>query len=97
MFKSKSLTPAILIICLSLFLLGFQNTQNQAQEEVRNISREIEIVGLRWKAGETSMTRLTPEERRRRLGYIPPRYEDPERYVEIKIDREIQASLEIDP
>ncbi len=94
MLKSKSLTPVFLIILLSLFLLGFQNTQNQAQEEIRNINREIEMVGLRWKAGETSMTRLTPEERRMRLGYIPPRYEDPERYVEIKIDREIQASLD---
>ncbi|UCE22268.1 MAG: hypothetical protein JSV46_08700, partial [Candidatus Aminicenantes bacterium] len=94
MHKSKSLTPVFLIILLSLFLLGFQNTQNQAQEEIRNINREIEMVGLRWKAGETSMTLLTPEERRMRLGYIPPRYEDPERYVEINMDREIQASLD---
>lgn len=94
MFKSKSLTPVFLIICLSLFLLGFQNTQDQAQEEIRSINREIEMVGLRWKAGETSMTQLTPEERRMRLGYIPPRYEDPDRYVEIKIGAEIQASLD---
>jgi hypothetical protein len=94
MFKSKSLTPVFLIICLSLFLLGFQNTQDQAQEEIRSINREIERVGLRWKAGETSMTQLTPEERRMRLGYIPPRYEDPDRYVEIKIGAEIQASLD---
>jgi hypothetical protein len=94
MFKSKSLTPGFLIICLSLFLLGFQNTQDQAQEEIRRINREIEMFGLRWRAGETSMTRLTPEERRMRLGYIPPRYEDPERYVEIDIGREIQASLD---
>jgi len=94
MFKLKSLTPVFLIIFLSLFLLGFQNTQNQAQEEVRSINREIEMVGLRWEAGETSMTQLTPAERRMRLGYIPPRYEDPDRYVEIKIGREIQASLD---
>ncbi len=94
MFKSKSLTPVFLIICLSLFLLGFQNTQDQAQEEIRSINREIQMVGLRWEAGETSMTQLTPEERRMRLGYIPPRYEDPERYVEIKIGREVQASLD---
>jgi len=94
MFKSKSLSPVFLIICLSLFLLGFQNTQDQAQEEVRSINREIQMVGLRWKAGETSMTQLTPEERRMRLGYIPPRYEDPDRYVEINMEAEIQASLD---
>ncbi len=94
MLKSKSLTPVFLIICLSFFLLGFQNTQDQAQEEISRINREIEMVGLRWKAGETSMTRLTPEERRMRLGYILPRYEDPDRFVEIKIEREIQASLD---
>jgi C1A family cysteine protease len=94
MFKSKSLTPVFLLICISLSLLGFQNTQDQAQEEIRSINREIEMVGGRWKAGETSMTRLTPEERRMRLGYIPPRYEDPERYVKIDVEREIQASLD---
>ncbi len=94
MLKLKSLTPVFLIIFLSFFLLGFQNTQDQAQEEIRNINREIEMAGLRWKAGETSMTLLTPEERRMRLGYILPRYEDPDRYVEVKIDREIQASLD---
>ena len=94
MFKSKSLSPVFFIICLSLFLLGFQNTQDQAQEEIRSINREIQMVGLRWKAGETSMTQLTPEERRMRLGYIPPRYEDPDRYVEINMEAEIQASLD---
>lgn len=94
MIRSKSLAPIFLVICLSLFLLGFQNAQDQAQEEIKRINREIEMFGLKWRAGETSMTRLTPEERRMRLGYIPPRYEDPERYVEIKIDREIQASLD---
>ena len=94
MFKSKSLSPVFLIICLSLFLLGFQNTQDQAQEEVRSINREIQMVGLRWEAGETSMTQLTPAERRMRLGYIPPRYEDPDRYVEINMEAEIQASLD---
>lgn len=94
MFRSKSLTPIILIFCLSLFLLGFQSSTDQAQEEVRRINSEIESEGLRWKAGETSMTRLSPEERRMRLGYIPPRYEDPDRYVEVDIKREIQASLD---
>ena len=41
-------------------------------EELTRIRREIQNKGARWQAGETSMTRLSPEERQKRLGFIPP-------------------------
>lgn len=94
MSSPKSLTQVFLIACLSFFVLGFQETQDQVQEEIRRINNQIELQGLRWKAGETSLSGLTPEERRMRLGYIRPQYVDPSRYVEIDLKREIQATLD---
>ena len=92
MFKRRSLTAILLFVCFSFFLLGFQQTQDQVQDEIRKINREIELQGLKWKAGETSLSRLTPEQRRMRLGYIRPRYEDPTRFVQIEKKAEILAS-----
>ncbi len=94
MFKRKSLTAILLFVCFSFFLLGFQQTQDRIQDEVRRINREIELHGLKWKAGETSLMRLTPEQRRMRLGHIRPRYEDPTRYVQLDMQAEILASLD---
>jgi len=92
MFKRKSLTAILLFVCFSFFLLGFQQTQDRVQDEIRKINREIELHGLKWKAGETSLSRLTPEQRRMRLGYIRPRYEDPTRFVQIEKKAEVLAS-----
>lgn len=39
--------------------------------EIKKIQRAIKKKGLRWKAGKTSMSDLSPEERRRRLGCLP--------------------------
>jgi hypothetical protein len=94
MSRPKSLTQVFLIACLSFFLIGSQETQDQVQEEIRRINSQIELQGLRWTAGETSLSGLTPEERRMRLGYIRPQYEDPSRYVQIDLNREIQATLD---
>ncbi|MDH5468057.1 MAG: hypothetical protein OEY25_11620, partial [Candidatus Aminicenantes bacterium] len=94
MFKRKSMTAILLFVCFSFFLLGFQQTQDRVQDEIRRINREIEIYGLQWKAGETSLTRLTPEQRRMRLGYIRPRYEDPTRFVQLEKKAEILAFLD---
>lgn len=58
--------------CLSLLVLFFPE-RPQAQdtydptEEIQNIRAEIERRGYSWTAGETSMNRLPPEERKRRL------------------------------
>ena len=94
MFKRKSFTSVLLVMCASVLLLGFQQTEDKVQDEIRRITQAIEMQGARWKAGETSLSRLTPEERQRRLGYIPPRFEDPDRYVKIDILAEIQAELD---
>ncbi len=94
MFKLKSFASVLLVMCVSVFLLGFQQTEDEVQDEIRRIARAIELQGARWTAGETSLSRLTLEERQRRLGYIPPRFEDPDRYVEIDIQAEIQDELD---
>jgi len=94
MLKRKSLTAILLFVCFSFFLLGFQQTQDRIQDEIRRINREIELRGFQWKAGETSLMRLIPEERRMRLGYIRPRYEDPARFIQLEMKAEILASLD---
>ena len=94
MFKWRSFASVLLVVCVSVFLLGFQQTEDRVQDEIRRITQAIELHGARWTAGETSLSRLTPEERRRRLGYIPPRFEDPDRYVSIDVRAEIQAELD---
>lgn len=91
MFRSKSLTSLLILIGLSLFLVGFQYTQEEAQIEIDRINLEIELQGLKWRAGETSLSKLSPEEFRRRLGHFVPLYEDPEKYVKIEERAEIQA------
>jgi hypothetical protein len=37
-------------------------------KEVQEVQKAIAEKGATWVAGETSMTRLTPEQRRKRLG-----------------------------
>jgi C1A family cysteine protease len=81
-------------MCVSVLLLGFQQTEDKVQDEIKRITQAIELQGARWTAGETSLSRLTLEERQRRLGYIPPRFEDPDRYVKIDVRAEIQAELD---
>ena len=47
-------------------------------QELAKIQRYIEENGLSWKAGETSMSVLSPEERKARLGlYVPDDYVEP--------------------
>lgn len=94
MLKFKSFAPVLFVICVSICLLGFQQTEDQVQDEVRRINRAIELQGARWVAGETSVARMAPEERWRMLGYIPPRFEDPARYVKVEVEAELQASLD---
>jgi len=56
---------------LSLFLFLISLTAISAKEisdEVRGIQKMIEENGLRWRADQTGMMDLTPEERRLRLG-----------------------------
>ena len=40
-------------------------------EELKRTKNEIKKKGAKWKAEETSMSALSPEERRKRLGLNP--------------------------
>ncbi|VVB93667.1 Uncharacterised protein [uncultured archaeon] len=49
-------------------------TEEELSEE--EIQKEIEKKKLRWKAGKTSMSELSPEEQRKRLGIIPTKEQE---------------------
>lgn len=40
-------------------------------EDLRKTKEAIKKKGAKWKADETSMSELTPEEREKRLGLLP--------------------------
>ena len=77
MRKSKLLIPLSIALVFLFLFVGFQFTQDSPQTEIQRINLEIKLQKLKWRAGETSMSRLTPEERRLRLGTFVPVYEDP--------------------
>lgn len=58
--------------------------QSSAQDEIDRINSEIQLQGLEWKAGVTSLTYIAPEERRRRLGALVPLYEDPTLFIHLE-------------
>lgn len=94
MLKSKSFIFALLIASLGVFLFSVQLTEDQVQDEIRRINREIERLGLSWVAKETPLTRLTPEERRMLLGFVPPLYFDPSRILYMERGVKILGSLD---
>lgn len=94
MLKSKSFIFALLIVSLGVFLFGVQLTQDQVEDEIRRINREIERLGLSWVAKETPLTRLTPEERRKLLGFVPHLYLDPDRILYMEKGVRILGSLD---
>lgn len=66
-----------------LFLSFFQNAS--VEDEIGRINREIEEYGLQWKAGRTTMSLLSPEERRLRLGAFVPLYPEYEKMIKIEV------------
>ncbi len=44
----------------------------QGFQGLSDLKHALRLEGARWEAGETSMTRLSPEERQKRLGLVPP-------------------------
>lgn len=73
-----------LLLVVVSFSFGIPSQLDNPQDEVERINLEIALQGLKWRAGETSQSRLTLEERRLRLGEITSLYEDPSLFVEIK-------------
>ena len=59
---------AIVLLC---GLASANAEELDAAETIQQINDEISRKGARWTAGETSVSRLSPEQRRRMLGAIP--------------------------
>jgi hypothetical protein len=67
----------IVIAAISFFLVGSTSEQDPYQVEIDRINLEIDLQGLEWRAGITSLTKLPPEEKRKRLGAWIPFEADP--------------------
>ena len=93
MYKIKYFV-LILIIGLSFIFVSYRSGQDSYQNEIERINLEIKLQGLKWKAGETPIGKLSPEERRLRLGGFVPLYEDPGKYIEVGERSEIPSSLD---
>ncbi|NIM91661.1 MAG: hypothetical protein GTO17_12020 [Candidatus Aminicenantes bacterium] len=85
MNKPKVSFLAFMMMCLAyLFVGSLETDQRGAQDEIDRINSEIQLQGLEWKAGVTSLTYATPEERRKRLGALVPLHEDPSKFVHLE-------------
>ena len=64
----------LLLIGLSIICFLWLQTLAFAQESLglSDIQHSLKMKRARWEAGETSMTRLSPEERQKRLGLFLP-------------------------
>ncbi|MGQ9618184.1 MAG: C1 family peptidase [Candidatus Aminicenantia bacterium] len=83
----------IFIPFLSLLFLSFFDDFS-IENEITTINKEIEEQGLKWKAGVTSMSLLSPEERRLRLGALVPPYPDYEKLI--RIEAKLAAPTQLD-
>jgi C1A family cysteine protease len=69
MDKKKSFLIGLAIISFFWFQpLAF----GQESQGLRDLQHALKMRGARWEAGENSMTRLSPEERQKRLGLVRP-------------------------
>lgn len=62
-----------------------------SEQELLQITRQIQVEGLDWKADLTSVGRLTRMEKLNRLGALIPFAEDPSLYAEIQTLEELPA------
>lgn len=61
------------------------------QEEISLLNQLIRKEGLHWTAGETSLTRVRPAERKKWLGGFAPSFEQPERTAPVPIQVSLPA------
>ena len=101
MFKKKSVIPVIIILCLCVLLVNFQRRRYSTrskivkpQDEIEILNQKIKRQGLDWVAGETSMTRLAPAERKKMLGNFTPTFIDPTQFAEIESIGNLAAALD---
>jgi C1A family cysteine protease len=74
MFKryTKPLHSWLYAIITLSFFLTFASFAFASQEEIDDINNAIKAKGAQWTAGETSISKLSKEERKMRLGLIKP-------------------------
>jgi hypothetical protein len=77
MKRGRIVAFLIIIAAISFFLVGSTSEQDSYQAEINRINLEIDLQGLEWRAGMTSLTKLPPEEKRQRLGTWIPYEADP--------------------
>lgn len=94
MSKKKLLIFAFLIAGISIICPGFQLLSDSTPSEIERIKLEIELQGLRWEAGETSISKLSAEQRRALLGGFIPLYEDPDKYVGIEQEEDLPPFID---
>jgi len=83
--RKLALTFLVLfLVVFSIFVVGFQSRRDYDREEIKRINMQIQLQGLEWAAGETSLAYLSHEEKKQRLGAIIPLYEDPEKFAYIQ-------------
>ena len=68
MKKVKIFILGIIFAVFAFFPVGFPSDQKTHQTEIDRINNEIDLQGLEWQAGITSLTQLSPEEKRKRVG-----------------------------
>ena len=93
-YRKKIITLLLITLGLSLSTMGYHHPSSTSQDEIERINLEIAIHGLRWRAVETSISRLAPEERRQRLGEIAPLFEDPSQFAEIREITQLPDALD---
>lgn len=92
--KKFILSLTALVAGFLFIFMSYQSGQSSYQDELERINFEIRSQGLDWEAGETSISKLPPEERRLRLGGYIPLHEDPEKYLKIEKRLALLSSLD---
>lgn len=97
MFRSTGSIAVVIIFVLSVFSLGSRNALPSATADasvIDHIRTAIDVGGASWTAGETSVSRLTPEEKRRLTGLAPSTPEPDREFVRFAPEPEVPTSLD---
>lgn len=68
--KNSYLKNCVSISFLSIFLISFVTLSIAGQSEIDKVNKAIKEKGAKWKAGVTSVTHLSKEERQKRCGLL---------------------------
>lgn len=81
-FKRWMFFVTFFTFSLMVFYVTINAVPSQDEKEIlQKVRAAIAIRGADWQAGETSMTALSKEERRQRLGAFIPRVENPKKMI----------------